>query len=145
MIVNGFKCTKCFSNVFVEYYTFRQDNGRIPSSDSDELKRADKCRCGNCALILDLDGIVHVYCDDISTLLLCRVDTAEPSDAEILQSSSAWYYQDYRSISSTELVFTKTKQQIKSEEKKAKKKGLSTLQKSYRLSNNRNKNEKSKT
>ena len=46
--------------IFVEYYTFRQDNGRIPSSDSDELKRTDKCRCGNCALILDLDGIVHV-------------------------------------------------------------------------------------
>lgn len=100
MVVNGFKCLKCFSNVFVEYYTFRQYNGRVPSADSDSIKRTDTCRCGNCGLILDLDGLVHLYCDDISTVLLCRIDTENPSDAEILQSSKGFYYQDY-SISST--------------------------------------------
>jgi len=101
MIVNGFKCLKCFSNIYVEYYTFRQYNGRVPSADSDLIKRTDTCNCGNCGLILDLDGIVHLYCDDISTVLLCRVDTKTPSDAEILQSSKGFYYQDYYSISST--------------------------------------------
>lgn len=112
MVVNGFKCLKCFTNIFVEYYTFRQYNGRVPTADSDSIKRTDMCNCGNCGLILDLDGLVHLYCDDISTVLLCRVDTENPSDAEILQSSKGFYYQDYYSISSTSHNFEALKEPV---------------------------------
>lgn len=131
MVVNGFKCLKCFSTIFVEYYTFRQDNGRIPSHDSGELKSSDVCKCSNCALLLDRDGIVHLYCDDINTVLLCRVQTDNPSDSEILQSPKGFYYQDYSPIARTGYIFTDTKSKTKKLEKKQKKASLSDLQKSF--------------
>lgn len=144
MIVNGFKCLKCLSTVFVEYYTFRQDNGRVPSNDSGLLKRTDKCKCSNCAIILDLDGIIHLYCDDISTLVVCRVDTNNPSDSEILQSSLSWFYQDYYPISSTKPLFTDTKKKALID-KQASKPQLSKLQKSFKVKDKKDKHEKSKT
>lgn len=109
MIVHGFKCLCCLSTVFVEYYTFRNNNGRIPSPDSDVLKRSDMCKCSNIGLILDLDGLVHVYCDDLSTVLLCRLDSNNPSDLEILQSHKNFYYQPYSGISSTPYEFIDNK------------------------------------
>lgn len=137
--VYGFKCMKCFSNVYVEYYTFRQYNGRIPTADSDKLKRSDVCKCGNCGLIMDLDGIVHLYCDDISTLMLCRVETSNPTDAEILQNHKGFYYQDYYEISSTLPKFELTKGKLKELSKVPN----TRLQKS--LKKKRKRDEKSKT
>ena len=113
MLVNGFKCLKCFSNIYVEYYTFRQYNGRVPSADCGSLKRYDKCSCGNCGVILDLDGLVHLYCDDITTILLCRIDTEAPSDIEILGTSGLFYYQDYSEIAHGSYQFIDTKQKLK--------------------------------
>ena len=101
--LKGFKCLKCFSNVYVEYYTSSQCNGSV-SNDSDDLKRTDVCKCGNIALILDLDGIVHMYCDDIKSVLLCQIDTVVPDEAKVLLSSASWYYQDY-SLSHKPLEF----------------------------------------
>lgn len=137
--VYGFKCLKCFSNIYVEYFTFRQSNGSMPSNDSVTLKRSDLCKCGNCGLILDLDGIVHLYCDDINTLILCRVDTSNPSDAELLQSPKGFYYQDYKEISSTPHLFTDTKAKIKASSKKPK----SRLEYCIKQKRKRTNNEKS--
>lgn len=120
MIVQGFKCLKCFSTVFVEYYTFRNNNGRIPPPDSDLLKRSDLCKCGNCGVILDLDGLVHLYCDDLSTIMLCRLDSSNPSDYEILSSHKGWYYQEYRGISSTPYDFVNQKRKTLRDEKYSK-------------------------
>lgn len=138
--VYGFKCMKCFTNIYVEYYTFRQNNGSLPSNDSEVLRRSDECKCGNSGLILDLDGIVHLYCDDISTLMLCRVDTSEPSDAEILQGYKGFYYQDYSKIANSNYVFSDTKAKIKELSKPS-----TTLLQRTMKRKRKNYNEKSKT
>lgn len=121
MVVNGFKCLKCLSTVFVEYYTFRNNNGSIPSPDSDVLKRSDMCKCSNCGVILDLDGLVHLYCDDLSTIMLCRLDSSNPSDYEILTNHKGFYYQEYRGISSTPYLFEDNRKKKEHLEKMSKK------------------------
>lgn len=96
----GFKCLKCLQNVYVDYYTQLYANKYTMSRDSDIRKSQDKCTCGNLALLLDIDGFLHVYCDDITTIVLCEFDLSqgEIQRTQILGTSNSFVFQDYYSL-----------------------------------------------
>lgn len=108
----GFKCLKCFSDIYVRYKHIGEYNGRIKPSDSPDIKRSDLCQCGNCGLILDLDGIIHLYCDDISTIVQCEIDfdtndidCITPLDCNVQGDFTSFLFYDYKPIKDSTYTF----------------------------------------
>lgn len=105
--VQGFKCLSCFSTIYVDHFYPWQQQGDIPSPDSGERKSTDKCTCGATALILDCDGIIHLYTDDIKRVLLVDIILQDSKIRTniVKATSNDFMFQDIQPILSTPWFF----------------------------------------
>ena len=128
--VQGFKCLECFDNIYVDYVNYTSWNDTV---SRDSVKRTnDECNCGNCALILDTDGIQHLYCDDIKTVMHVELDIEDHvvQGFDIKGLAKGFYFYNIRPLMDTGWSFKDNVNQLKSSKvrqafmKKNKRKGL---------------------
>lgn len=99
----GFKCLLCGSTAYVDYM-FSSDIA-FDNSLANVVRTTDECSCGKLALLLDQDGIIHLYCDDLEQVASVEVQPESTID-KIQGFIQSFVLIDYSKIFNSGLSFT---------------------------------------